>query len=140
MVTGVTRNFNMVLKEVRRVLDVKNRMIGMSILLARGRTLFVADTSIHELPNAEELAEIAIQAAETVRKLGKTPRVAFLSYSTFGNPRATGARRCAKPFASSTPAASTSNMRARCRPNWRSIPKPGRPIPSCACQATPMCW
>jgi malate dehydrogenase (oxaloacetate-decarboxylating)(NADP+) len=86
MVTGVTRNFNMVLKEVRRVLDVKNRMIGMSILLARGRTLFVADTSIHELPNAEELAEIAIQAAETVRKLGKTPRVAFLSYSTFGNP------------------------------------------------------
>ena len=86
MVTGVTRNFNMVLKEVRRVLDVKNRMIGMSILLARGRTLFVADTSIHELPNAEELAEIAIQAAGTVRKLGKTPRVAFLSYSTFGKP------------------------------------------------------
>ena len=86
MVTGVTRNFNMVLKEVRRVLDVKNRMIGLSILLAKGRTLFVADTSIHELPNAEELAEIAIQAAATVRKLGKTPRVAFLSYSTFGNP------------------------------------------------------
>ncbi len=86
MVTGVTRNFNMVLKEVRRVLDVRNRMIGLSILLAKGRTLFVADTSIHELPNAEELAEIAIQAAETVRKLGKTPRVAFLSYSTFGNP------------------------------------------------------
>ena len=86
MVTGVTRNFNMVLKEVRRVLDVKDRMIGMSILLAKGRTLFVADTSIHELPNAEELAEIAIQAAATVRKLGKTPRVAFLSYSTFGNP------------------------------------------------------
>jgi len=86
MVTGVTRNFNMVLKEVRRVLDVRNRMIGLSILLAKGRTLFVADTSIHELPNAEELAEIAIQAAETVKKLGKTPRVAFLSYSTFGNP------------------------------------------------------
>jgi malate dehydrogenase (oxaloacetate-decarboxylating)(NADP+) len=86
MVTGVTRNFNMALREVRRVLDVRERMIGLSILLARGRTLFVADTSIHELPNAAELAEIAIQAAETVRKLGKTPRVAFLSYSTFGNP------------------------------------------------------
>jgi malate dehydrogenase (oxaloacetate-decarboxylating)(NADP+) len=86
MVTGVTRNFNMVLKEVRRVLDVKERMIGVSILLAKGRTLFVADTSIHELPDAAELAEIAIQAAEMVRKLGKTPRVAFLSYSTFGNP------------------------------------------------------
>ena len=86
VVTGSTRNFNMVLKEVRRVLDVKARMIGLSILLARGRTLFVADTSIHELPSAEELAEIAIQAAATVRKLGRTPRVAFLSYSTFGNP------------------------------------------------------
>ncbi|WP_374598311.1 NADP-dependent malic enzyme [Brevundimonas sp.] len=86
VVTGSTRNFNMVLKEVRRVLDVKERMIGLSIMLARGRTLFVADTSIHELPDAEELAEIAIQAAATVRRLGRTPRVAFLSYSTFGNP------------------------------------------------------
>ncbi|MFN3352372.1 MAG: NADP-dependent malic enzyme, partial [Brevundimonas sp.] len=86
VVTGVTRNFNMVLKEVRRVLDVKERLIGLSILLAKGRTLFVADTSIHELPDAEELAEIAIQAAATVRKLGRNPRVAFLSYSTFGNP------------------------------------------------------
>ncbi|NBB53018.1 NADP-dependent malic enzyme, partial [Rhizobium sp. CRIBSB] len=86
MVTGFTRNFNMALKEVRRVLDVKHRMIGLSILLSKGRTLFVADTSIHELPDAEELADIAIQAAETVRRLGRTPRVAFLSYSTFGNP------------------------------------------------------
>ncbi|MBA3050341.1 phosphate acyltransferase, partial [Brevundimonas sp.] len=65
MVTGVTRNFNMVLKEVRRVLDVKERMIGLSILLAKGRTLFVADTTIHELPDAAELADIAVKAAET---------------------------------------------------------------------------
>jgi len=86
MVTGVTRNFNMALKEVRRVLDVTDRMIGLSILLAKGRTLFVADTSIHELPNAAELAEIAIKAAATVKKLGRKPRVAFLSYSTFGDP------------------------------------------------------
>lgn len=86
MVTGVTRNFNMALKEVRRVLDVQDRMIGLSIVLAKGRTLFVADTSIHELPNAAELAEIAIKAAVTVKKLGRKPRVAFLSYSTFGDP------------------------------------------------------
>jgi malate dehydrogenase (oxaloacetate-decarboxylating)(NADP+) len=87
MVTGATRNFNMVLKEVRRVLDVKgDSLIGLSIVLAKGRTIFVADTSIHELPSAEELADIAIQAAATVRKLGRTPRVAFLSYSSFGNP------------------------------------------------------
>jgi malate dehydrogenase (oxaloacetate-decarboxylating)(NADP+) len=86
MVTGVTRNFNMVLKEVRRVLDITDRMIGVSVVLAKGRTLFVADTSIHELPDAAELAQIAIKAAATVKKLGRTPRVAFLSYSTFGNP------------------------------------------------------
>jgi malate dehydrogenase (oxaloacetate-decarboxylating)(NADP+) len=86
MVTGTTRNFNMVLKEVRRVLDVADRMIGVSVVLAKGRTLFVADTSIHELPDAAELAQIAIKAASTVKKLGRTPRVAFLSYSTFGNP------------------------------------------------------
>eukprot|EP01036_Dinobryon_divergens_P046342 gene46341-biopygen37474 len=83
MVTGTTRNFNMVLKEVRRVLDVEgDSLIGLSIVLAKGRTLFIADTSIHELPSAEELADIAIQAAATVKKLGRTPRVAFLSYST----------------------------------------------------------
>ena len=86
MVTGTTRNFNMVLKEVRRVLDVNDELIGLSILLSRGRTLFVADTSIHELPDAQELADIAVQAASAVRKLGRTPRVAFLSYSSFGNP------------------------------------------------------
>ncbi|PZN99619.1 MAG: NADP-dependent malic enzyme [Alphaproteobacteria bacterium] len=86
VVTGSTRNFNMVLKEVRRVLEVEHRLIGLSILLAKGRTLFVADTSIHELPDAVELAEIAVQAAAAVRRLGRTPRVAFLSYSTFGNP------------------------------------------------------
>jgi len=86
MVAGVTRNFNMALKEVQRVLDVDDTLIGLSILLAKGRTLFVADTSIHELPGAEELAEIAIKAADTVRRLGRNPRVAFLSYSTFGNP------------------------------------------------------
>ena len=86
LVAGVTRNFNMALKEVQRVLDVDDTLIGLSILLAKGRTLFVADTSIHELPGAEELAEIAIKAADTVRRLGRNPRVAFLSYSTFGNP------------------------------------------------------
>ena len=68
MVAGVTRNFNMALKEVQRVLDVDDTLIGLSILLAKGRTLFVADTTIHELPNAEELADIAIKAAETDRK------------------------------------------------------------------------
>ncbi len=88
MVTGVTRSYDQVLEEVLRVIDPApdGRVMGMSILLAKAHTLFVADTNITEMPEADELVEIAIQAAETVRVLGYTPRVAFMSYSTFGNP------------------------------------------------------
>jgi malate dehydrogenase (oxaloacetate-decarboxylating)(NADP+) len=61
----------------------------MSIVLAKGRTLFIADTNVTEMPEAEELVAIARQAAETVRSLGFTPRLAFMSYSVFGNPMGT---------------------------------------------------
>ncbi|MCX7358482.1 MAG: NADP-dependent malic enzyme [Alphaproteobacteria bacterium] len=89
MVTGVTRNFDQCQDEISRVIAPapKGRVIGLSALLARGRTIFVADTSITELPNAVELVEIACQAAAAVRRLGHVPRVAFLSHSTFGHPR-----------------------------------------------------
>ena len=89
MVTGVTRAFDVALEEVRRVIDPApgGRLLGLSVVLARGRTLFVADTSITELPDSHELEEIAVEAAHAVRRLGHEPRVAFLSYSTFGNPR-----------------------------------------------------
>ncbi len=88
MVTGVTRNFDQVLEEVLRVIDPApgGRVMGMSVVLAKGHTLFVADTNVTELPNGQELAEIAIEAAQSVKTLGFDPRVAFLSYSTFGNP------------------------------------------------------
>jgi malate dehydrogenase (oxaloacetate-decarboxylating)(NADP+) len=88
MVTGVTRAFDQVLDEVLRVIDPEpqGRMMGMSVVLAKGRTLFIADTNVTELPEADELVEIALQAAKAVRELGYTPRLAFLSYSTFGNP------------------------------------------------------
>ena len=89
MVTGVTRNFDVALDEVLRVIEPTKggRVLGLSVVLAKGRTLFVADTSVTELPDSEELVEIAIEAAHAVKRLGHTPRVAFLSYSTFGNPR-----------------------------------------------------
>jgi malate dehydrogenase (oxaloacetate-decarboxylating)(NADP+) len=88
MVTGVTRAFDQVLEEVLRVVDPApgGRVLGMSIVLAKGKTLFVADTNVTEMPEADDLVEIAIQAARTVRMLGFSPRVAFMSYSTFGNP------------------------------------------------------
>jgi len=88
MVTGVTRSFDQVLEEVLRVIDPApdGRVIGMSVVLAKGRTLFIADTSVTEMPDAEDLVEIAKEAARAVRTLGYEPRVAFMSYSTFGNP------------------------------------------------------
>jgi malate dehydrogenase (oxaloacetate-decarboxylating)(NADP+) len=88
MVTGVTRAFDQVLEEVLQVVDPApdGRIIGMSVVLAKGRTLFIADTSITEMPEAEDLVEIAQEAARAVRVLGYEPRVAFMSYSTFGNP------------------------------------------------------
>jgi malate dehydrogenase (oxaloacetate-decarboxylating)(NADP+) len=89
MVTGLTRNFSLALDNVRRAVDVRagHRPIGVSMALVRGRTVFIADTSIHELPSAIELADIAQEAAGVARRFGYEPRVAFLSYSTFGYPK-----------------------------------------------------
>ena len=88
MVTGVTRHYSNALSNVQLALDPRpgERMIGMSAILARGRTVFMADTTIAELPSSEELADIAMQTAHAVRALGFEPRVAFLSHSNFGNP------------------------------------------------------
>ncbi|MFL5106745.1 MAG: NADP-dependent malic enzyme [Xanthobacteraceae bacterium] len=88
MVTGVTRNFSVALAEVRHCIDTKpgHRLIGVSLVLARGRTLLVADTAVTEMPNAEVLAEIAVEAAGVARRLGYEPRLALLAFSTFGHP------------------------------------------------------
>jgi malate dehydrogenase (oxaloacetate-decarboxylating)(NADP+) len=88
MVTGVTRAYDQALEEILRVIDPApdGRLIGMSIVLSKGRTLFIADTNVTEMPEADELVEIAVGAANAVRRLGFTPRVAFMSYSAFGNP------------------------------------------------------
>jgi malate dehydrogenase (oxaloacetate-decarboxylating)(NADP+) len=88
MVTGVTRNFSIALEEVRRVIDPKpgHRVMGVSLVLSRGRPVLVADTAITEMPTAAELAQTAIEAANVARRLGYEPRVALLAFSTFGHP------------------------------------------------------
>lgn len=88
MVTGITRNYSTALEDIRRCVDVKpgHRMIGVSLALCRGRTVFVADTAVIDMPNSEELADIAEEAAGMARRLGYEPRVAMLAYSTFGHP------------------------------------------------------
>jgi malate dehydrogenase (oxaloacetate-decarboxylating)(NADP+) len=88
MVTGLTRSYYVALEDIRLVLDTLpgERLIGLTILITKGRSFFIADTVVHERPNAEELADIAVQAAYEARQMGVEPRVALLSYSNFGNP------------------------------------------------------
>jgi malate dehydrogenase (oxaloacetate-decarboxylating)(NADP+) len=88
MITGMTRPFAQSLKEVRRVLDAKPGALpfGIHMMVAKNHTVFMADTTINERPSPEDLAVIARETAAVARRLGHEPRVAFLSYSTFGNP------------------------------------------------------
>ena len=88
LVTGLTRNFSSSFEEITRVIDPRpgELVFGISFLISRGRTVFLADTAIHEAPTPDQLADIATQAAGTALKFGRNPRVALLSYSNFGNP------------------------------------------------------
>jgi len=88
LVTGATRNYNVCMDDIRKVIPTKKDQVlfGLNIMIAKGRTVFIADTTIHELPTAEELAKIAIMTADKARQMGHDPRVAFLSFSTYGNP------------------------------------------------------
>ncbi|MGA8886045.1 MAG: NADP-dependent malic enzyme [Pseudolabrys sp.] len=88
LVTGVTRNFSVALEDIRHVIDPKpgHRVIGVSVVVARGRTVLVADTAVTEMPDAQEIADIAVEAAGVARRLGYEPRLALLAFSTFGHP------------------------------------------------------
>ncbi len=88
MITGVTRTYAQTARELRYVLDPKKDHIpfGIHLMVGKSHTVFMADTTVNERPNATELAYIAEQTAQVARRMGHTPRVAFLSYSTFGNP------------------------------------------------------
>lgn len=89
MITGVTRTYSQTLREVRRVIDVADgrTAFGMHLMVGQSHTVFIADTTVNERPSAEELADIAEQTAQVARQMGHEPRVAFLSYSNFGNPK-----------------------------------------------------
>ena len=61
-------------------------MFGLNMVVAKGKTIFVGDTSVNEYPSSEELAEIAISSARVVKMFGFVPKVAFVSHSTFAQP------------------------------------------------------
>jgi len=88
MVTGITRPFRQTMIELLRVLDpaAGHTPFGIHLLVGRNHSVFIADTTVNERPSPEQLADIAEQTAEVAKRMGHVPRVAFLSYSTFGNP------------------------------------------------------
>jgi malate dehydrogenase (oxaloacetate-decarboxylating)(NADP+) len=91
MVSGTTRHFNQVMGQVSLVLDPAAGHVpfGVHMFVGQSKTIFVADTAVNERPDAEMLADIAEQTAAMAKRLGQEPRVAFLSYSNFGNPEGT---------------------------------------------------
>ncbi len=88
LVTGATRKSAHVLNLINNVFDVKaeDGVVGVTAVLHKGRIIFIADTLVHEWPDEEDLADIAERAAAVARGMGVEPRVAFLSFSTFGYP------------------------------------------------------
>ncbi len=88
MITGTTRTYAQSMRDIRRVLDPAEGQtpFGIHVLVGQTHTVFMADTTVNERPTATELADIAIGTAAVARRMGHEPRVAFLSYSTFGNP------------------------------------------------------
>ena len=94
MITGLTRSAAVSLQDIGLVIEPPQGALAFGLTLmvgTRGRTIFIADTMMHFRPNAQEMAEIAVGAAQAARRLGHEPRVALLSHSTFGNPSHAGA-------------------------------------------------
>ena len=89
MVTGLTRSASVCLEDIGHAIDTAEGAIsfGLTLMLGEhGKSIFIADTLIHERPNPQQLADIVVGAAAAARSLGHEPRVALLSHSTFGNP------------------------------------------------------
>ena len=88
MVTGNTRRYAQSFEKIKKVIDPRSGeiMFGLNMVVNKGKTVFIGDTSVHEYPTSEQLAEIAISSARVARLFGFDPKVAFLSHSTFGQP------------------------------------------------------
>jgi malate dehydrogenase (oxaloacetate-decarboxylating)(NADP+) len=88
LITGATRKSAHVLNLINHVFDAKasDGAVGVTALLHKGRIILIGDTLVHEWPEAEDLAQIAMRSAGVARSLGLEPRVAFVSFSTFGYP------------------------------------------------------
>ena len=88
MITGTTRPFSQSLRQVRAVIDDEqdSTPFGINVVVSRSHTVLITDTAVTERPTAEQYAAIAMRSSSFARRMGLEPRVAFISYTTFGNP------------------------------------------------------
>jgi malate dehydrogenase (oxaloacetate-decarboxylating)(NADP+) len=91
MITGTTRPFSQSLRQVRLVIDDEPGAtpFGLTVVVGRNHTVLIGDTAVTERPTAEQFAAIAMRSSGVARRRGIEPRVAFTSYTTFGNPPGT---------------------------------------------------
>jgi malate dehydrogenase (oxaloacetate-decarboxylating)(NADP+) len=89
MVTGNTRRYSETLNKINNVVDPRpdEILFGLNMMVSKNKTVFIADTTVHEYPSAEQLSRIAISSARVAKLFGFDPKIAFLSHSTFGIPK-----------------------------------------------------
>ncbi|QXK92224.1 NADP-dependent malic enzyme [Neoehrlichia mikurensis] len=85
LVTGITRSYTDSLCEVQKIISSQGVVFGLSIVMLKDRTIFIADTAINKCPTSEQLAVIAIKSAAKAKQMGHEPKVGFISFSNFGS-------------------------------------------------------
>ena len=99
LISGISRNYRTTIKPALEVIGKEegvNKVVGMYIMRTKKGTLFLADTTINESPTAEEIAEIGVMIAKTVKQFRIKPRLALLSYSNFGSTRTDSSSKMAR--------------------------------------------
>ena len=98
LLCGLTSRYDHQLQYVRDVIGLKpgiHTFAAMNVLMLPAQTLFICDTHVNEDPDAEQVAEMTIQAAEEMRKFGITPRIALVSHSNYGSRPTASSRKMA---------------------------------------------
>jgi malate dehydrogenase (oxaloacetate-decarboxylating)(NADP+) len=117
MICGLSGRFAHHLRQIDEIIGKEpgcSTMAAMTHVLLPGRALFLCDTHVNEDPDAEQLAEITLMAADAVRRFAIRPKVAMLSHSNFGSSLTAGARKVARAWKSSAPRRLIWRSTARC--------------------------
>ncbi|KJV69248.1 NADP-dependent malic enzyme [Candidatus Neoehrlichia procyonis] len=85
LITGITRGYTDSLCDIQKIISSQEIVFGLSIVMLKNRTIFIADTAINKCPTSEQLVSIAIKSAAKAKQMGHDPKVGFISFSNFGS-------------------------------------------------------